>query len=151
MTTKKSKIDSSQAFKKDLLVGQEVEKKLLASIQKKYPTAVLVPGKFKPYDIYIPENDLKVEIKADFKSKETGNILIELMMFGEPSALLTTEADFWIFDTGDEIMVTTPSLIMECIMVNNVPSQDILGDGDSQKKRACLIPIDLFKKYLTNS
>ena len=28
MTTKKSKIDSSQAFKKDLLVGQEVEKKL---------------------------------------------------------------------------------------------------------------------------
>ena len=37
MTTKKSKIDSSQAFKKDLLVGQEVEKKLLASIQKKYP------------------------------------------------------------------------------------------------------------------
>ena len=75
----------------------------------------MVPGKFKPYDIYIPENDLKVEIKADFKSKETGNILIELMMFGEPSALLTTEADFWIFDTGDEIMVTTPSLIMECI------------------------------------
>ena len=30
-------------------------------------------GKFKPYDIYVPENDIKVEVKKDIGSKETPN------------------------------------------------------------------------------
>jgi hypothetical protein len=33
-------------------------------------------------------------------------------------------------------------------MLNNIQSQEILGDGDSQKKIACLIPKKIFLKYL---
>tara|TARA_B110000285_G_scaffold75087_1_gene86436 strand:- start:352 stop:783 length:432 start_codon:yes stop_codon:yes gene_type:complete len=140
-------INSSEAFKKDLLIGQETENEILLSLRKKYPTAVLVPGKFKPYDIFIPEKNLKVEVKVDYKSQDTGNILIELFMFGKPSALLTTEADFWIIKTTTKTFWITPKKIIECIMINNIRSQSILGSGDDQKKIACLIPIDIFRKY----
>ena len=141
-------ISPSDAFKKDLAVGHEIENKVLISLRKKYPTAVLVPGKFKPYDIFIPEKNLKVEVKVDYKSQETGNILVELFMFNKPSALLSTEADFWIIETGTETMWITPRKIMECIMINNIESRDIVGNGDDQKKIACLIPLQLFKKYI---
>ena len=69
-------------------------------------------------------------------------------MFNKPSALLSTEADYWVFDTGKKIMWTTPRLIMECIMINNIKSIDILGEGDKELKRACLVPTNLFKQYL---
>jgi hypothetical protein len=141
-------INPSDAFKKDLAVGHEIENKVLLSLRKKYPTAVLVPGKFKPYDIFIPEKNLKIEVKVDYKSQETGNILVELFMFNKPSALLSTEADFWIIETGTETMWITPRKIMECIMINNIESRDIVGNGDDQKKIACLIPLQLFKKYI---
>ena len=151
MTTQKSKTNSSKAFKKDLLVGQELEQKILKSIQKKYHTAVLIPGKFKPYDIFIPEKDLKIEVKVDYKSQETGNIIIELYMFGKPSALLSTEADYWIICTGKEKLWIKPKKILECILLNNIKVQDILGDGDNQTKKACLIPIEIFRKYVVDN
>lgn len=143
--------DFSTAFAKDLSVGQESEENVLKRIRDKYPTAVLVPGKFKPYDIFIPEKDLKVEVKVDLKSQETRNILIELRMFNMPSGLLTTQADFWIIYTGKEYLWSTPKMIMECIMLNNIPSQEIYGPGDDVKKHACLIPINIFKKYLLDT
>ena len=151
MTIKKSIKSSGRAFKKDLALGNKIEQRILAKIQKKYPSAVLIPGKFKKYDIFIPENDSKVEVKVDYKSQETGNILIELRMFNKPSGLLTTEADFWIIYTGTEYLWTEPRMILECIMINNIPSQKILGKGDEVTKDACLIPIDIFKKYLTTT
>lgn len=138
---------SSDAFKKDLAVGHEIENKILNSLRNKYPSAVLVPGKFKPYDIFVPEKNLKIEVKVDYKSQETGNILIELFMFNKPSALLTTEADFWIIETGKQMLWITPLKIIECIMINNIKSQSILGMGDDQEKIACLVPIDIFKRY----
>ena len=42
-------------------------------------------------------------------------------------------------------------MIMECIMLNNIPSQEIYGPGDDVKKHACLIPINIFKKYLLDT
>tara|TARA_B100001287_G_scaffold37936_1_gene27218 strand:+ start:652 stop:1101 length:450 start_codon:yes stop_codon:yes gene_type:complete len=148
MILKKSKESTDSAFRKDLALGKEVEEKILSSIRKKYPSAVLIPGKFKEYDIFIPENNSKVEVKVDYKSQETGNILVELYMFSKPSALLATEADYWVIDTGPEILWTTPKKILECILLNNINSQKIIGDGDTAEKIACLIPEKLFKKYL---
>lgn len=145
------KTSSSKAFEKDLIIGQELEQKILQTIRKKYPSAVLIPGKFKPYDIFIPEKNLKIEVKVDYKSQETGNIIIELYMFGKPSALLSTEADYWIIHTGEENLWIKPKKILECILLNNIRVQDILGAGDDQTKKACLIPIDLFKKYIVDS
>ena len=146
-----SKINTSKNFKKDLAVGHAVEKSVLSIIRRTYPSAVLIPEKFSDFDLYIPEKDVKVEIKVDYKSRETGNILVELSMFGKPSALLSTKADYWVIYDGRKLMWTTPGKIFECLLLNNIRSQEILGDGDSQKKIACLVPIDLFKKYLIKS
>jgi len=90
-------------------------------------------------------------VKVDYKSQETGNIIIELYMFGKPSALLSTEADYWIIHTGVENLWIKPKKILECILLNNIKVQDVLGDGDSQTKKACLIPINLFKKYVIDN
>ena len=136
-----------EAFKKDLARGRKIEENILSLIQNKYPCAVLIDGSFKDYDLFIPETNKTVEIKGDFKSCETGNIIIELMMFGKPSALLSTKADYWIIYTGKEFLWTTPIKIKECIMVNNINSRELLGFGDSETKIACLIPINIFKRY----
>jgi hypothetical protein len=44
-------------FQQDLQTGKAIEEKVLTIIQKKYPLAVLIDGKFKDYDIFIPENN----------------------------------------------------------------------------------------------
>jgi hypothetical protein len=142
------KTNTNKNFQKDLAVGKAIEEKVLSIVRQTYPSSVLIPEKFKDYDLYIPERDIKVEIKVDYKSRETGNILIELFMFEKPSALLATKADYWVIYDGKKLMWTTPNKIFECLLLNNIRSQEILGDGDSQKKIACLVPVDLFKKYL---
>jgi hypothetical protein len=140
-------INSTQNFKKDLQRGRKIEEKILDICKQKYPCSVLIDGKFKDYDLFIPETNKKLEIKGDYRSCETGNIIIELMMFGKPSALLTTKADYWVIYTGEELLWTTPIKIIECITVNNINSRTLTGKGDTASKVACLIPIETFKKY----
>lgn len=151
MPSRNYKKNNQEAFLDDLFIGKNIEKKVLVSIRKKYPSAVLIPRKFSKYDIYVPEVEKKIEVKFDYKSQETGNILIELFMFNKPSALLATEADYWVIDTGKEIFWTTPKKILECILINNIRSQEIIGDGDTEIKIACLIPRKIFKKYTVNT
>ncbi len=139
--------NSTENFKKDLQRGRKIEEKILYICRQKYPCSVLIDGKFKDYDLFIPETNKKLEIKGDYRSCETGNIIIELMMFGKPSALLTTKADFWVVYTGLELLWTTPIKIIECITVNNINSRTLTGQGDTASKVACLIPIETFKRY----
>ena len=140
-------INSSENFKKDLQRGRKIEEKILDICRQKYPCSVLIDGKFKDYDLFIPETNKTIEIKGDYRSCQTGNIIIELMMFNVPSALLTTKADYWIIFTGQELLWTTPIKIIECIMVNNIASRTLTGQGDTTSKVACLIPVETFKKY----
>lgn len=37
----------------------------------------------------------KVEVKRDFKARETGNVFVELLHRGKPSGLSTTESEWW--------------------------------------------------------
>ncbi len=138
---------SQDNFIKDLKRGRDIEEFLLNKIKNKYPCATLIDGKFKDYDLFIPETNKKIEIKGDYRSCETGNIIIELSMYDKPSALLTTKADYWIIFTGQELLYITPIKIIECILTNNIQSRKLTGFGDTQPKIACLIKIDLFKKY----
>jgi hypothetical protein len=140
-------IDSSDNFKKDLQRGRDIENLILNKVRQKSPCAVLIDGKFKDYDLFIPETNKTIEIKGDYRSCQTGNILIELMMFNVPSALLTTKADYWVIFTGQELLWTTPIKIVECITINNISSRSLTGQGDTASKVACLIPIETFKKY----
>jgi hypothetical protein len=140
-------INSSDNFKKDLQRGRDIENLILNKVKQKYACAVLIDGKFKDYDLFIPETNKTIEIKGDYRSCQTGNILIELMMFNVPSALLTTKADYWVIFTGQELLWTTPIKIVECITINNISSRSLTGQGDTASKVACLIPIETFKKY----
>jgi len=135
-------------FQQDLKTGKAIEEKVLTIIKKKYPLAVLIDGKFKDYDIFIPENNKTVEVKVDLLTGKTGNMRIELYMDGKPSALLATKADYWVFYTGNGFAWTTPKKLIECIMLNNIPSQKITGRGDTTAKVACLVPNHIFKKYV---
>ena len=71
-------------FHRDLDQGKKVEDIVLAKIHEKYPLATKLEGKVKPYDIYIPELNIYVEVKSDKKSQETGNIVIEVEMYDKP-------------------------------------------------------------------
>ena len=148
MTTKKSKQNTDKAFQKDLALGQKIEQRILSVIQKKYPCSVLIPGKFKEYDIFIPENNLKVEVKVDYKSQETGNILIELFMFGKPSALLSTKADYWVYvlATGKQDYCKLVFDVSKLKQIVERFKDNYRMIGDYNKSKCILIPLaELFK------
>ena len=130
------------SFSADLAIGESVEEKFLNVIRNKYPSAVKIPNKFSDYDIFIPEKDLKIEVKYDKKSNETGNIVIEIEMFGKPSGLMATKADLWVFYDDKDFMVISPKDITYFLFVNQHIHKEILGLGDTQKKKAFLVPKD---------
>jgi hypothetical protein len=134
-------------FEESLLVGREVEHLVLEQIQTKYPSAVLIKNKFSEYDIFIPENDKKIEVKLDKKSQFTGNLVVELYMYGKPSGLLRTQADYWYWETGNNLLCIRPIKIIECLLMNSVPSRTFIGNGDTVEKTACLVKIETIKPY----
>ena len=65
-------------FNEALLYGKKVEKLVLERVRESDPYALLIPGKFKQFDLYSPSSNTRVEIKSDIKSQETNNFLIEV-------------------------------------------------------------------------
>jgi len=128
-------------FEESLLSGQESENIVLDMIKKKYPKAYIVEGYHKEYDIMIPELNETVEVKKDFKSKYTGNIVVEIEMNNRPSGLATTTADWWVFHVNEgELIWITPSIIKEMIEEESFNPVEFTGEGDKISKLAYLIP-----------
>ena len=92
----------SDTFKQDLPIGEEAEYKVLAMVRKKYPNAYKMKGKFKPYDIYVPDNDMKIEVKWDIKSNRYDNYFIEYECNGESSGIFTSDADYWVIHDNNK-------------------------------------------------
>jgi hypothetical protein len=134
-------------FKEALKAGEEIEYKLLERIKRKYPKAKKVAGKQSKYDIFIPELGGGIEVKADFMSKKTGNIVVEIEFNGKPSALSVTEAFMWVFFTGDKYLFIYPNMIKSCITENNLKIREFIGDGDTVSKKAYLVKQDLLSNY----
>ena len=67
----------ADTFKKDLPIGEEAEKMVLKMVQKKYSQAFKKEGNFKPYDIFVPEKNIAIEVKRDIKSNKHENYFIE--------------------------------------------------------------------------
>jgi hypothetical protein len=132
-------------FKEALIDGVEYEMIVLNFIKEKYPSAYKIEGYFKEYDIYVPENDIKIEVKLDKKSTITGNLVVEIEMFNKPSALFTTKSDYWVFCDGIELMWISPNKIKDIIIWNGLKAVTFIGNGDTQKKRAVLVPKDLIR------
>lgn len=137
----------SEAFVRDLQRGKAIEVNMVKALKSIFPATTLIDGKFKDYDIFIPELSKKLEIKMDEVSLRTGRVVIELEMFGKPSGLLSTKADDWVIYTGKQYLWIKPLKIIECILLNNLNTSTIVGNGDSKPKTVCFIQNDLFKKY----
>ena len=138
-------MEKNNSFVEDLGRGKQVEQMLLDKLKAKYPSAAII-DKFKGYDIWIPEIHKSIEVKADEKSNYTGNIVVEIEMYGKPSALLTTTADYWVFYDG-KFWCITPKEIIQCIFLNKLQHTEFVGNGDTQSKKAFLIKKDLLAKY----
>ena len=131
-------------FQDDLIIGEELEFRILKKIQKRYPQARKIEGYFKGYDLFIPELQVRIEVKQDKKSQHTGNYLIEIEFDGKPSALSTTEADYWVIFDGECEIWTTPWRIREAI--EGLPVREFIGKGDTKAKKAYLCPKERIKK-----
>lgn len=124
-----------------------VEEIVLANINKTFPQAHRMVGYCKEFDIWIPEINKSVEVKYDPMSNETGNIVIEVEMFGKPSALETTKADWWIFYDDKQFVCLDPEKIRNCIKENKLTCREFIGNGDTVKKKAYLVKKELLFKY----
>lgn len=136
-----------ETFKRDLERGKFHEIYILNEIQKKYNTAYIIDGYCKDYDIYIPELQFGVEVKADEKSKYTGNIVIEIESNNKLSALTTTKAKYWVIYDGYKYNWFTTENIRKCISENNLRYSEFVAKGDTKSKKAYLIKKTLLYKY----
>ena len=129
-----------ETFKRDLERGRIHEIYVLEQIQKKYNQEYIVDGYFKEYDIFIPEIDTSVEVKKDFKSQHTGNVVVEIQMNGKLSALSTTKADWWVFHLDDEEFIfIKPDQIRDMIHRERLTPVEFVGKGDYASKIAYLV------------
>ena len=133
-------------FKEDLSVGLMVENKVLEILRRKHPSASHIHA-YKGYDLWIPEISKGVEVKFDAKSNYTGNMVVEIEMFGKPSGLLSTQADYWVFYDKKVFCFITPIKIIECIFMNKLKHTEFVGKGDTASKKAFLIPKDMLFSY----
>lgn len=127
-------------FKESLQEGKITENYVLNSIKKKYPKAYIVDGYCKEHDIVIPELDQTIEVKQDQKSNYTGNYVVEVFMFGKPSGLLTSTANYWVFSDGEKLTWTTREIIKDKILLENYKLITFTGKGDTEPKKAYLVP-----------
>ena len=142
-------MNPSEVFHEDLKFGDKLEHYVLATIQEQYPDAFKIQGYFKPYDILVPHINTSIEVKGDYESNRTNNYLIEVSFAGKPSALSTTEADFWVIIDGHHMIWITPQQIKQCIQAFNVPSRTLTGRGDDKSKEAHLVRRDYIKAHAT--
>ena len=87
----------SNNLSRDLSLGQNGEDIVLEFLREKYPDAKRIFGNHKEYDILIPSQDLRIEVKTDLLSQDTGNLAIEYESYGKPSGINVTTAEFWAF------------------------------------------------------
>lgn len=133
------------SFLEDLEVGLSIEEKLIRHIRNKYPSASPVHA-YKGYDIWIPEISKSIEVKYDPMSNETGNFVVEIEMFGKRSGLMSTKADYWAFYDEHKCYLLTPMDIVFCIFNNRLQYREFVGKGDTESKKAFLVPKDSLEK-----
>tara|TARA_R100000458_G_C8261493_1_gene236960 strand:- start:1005 stop:1583 length:579 start_codon:yes stop_codon:yes gene_type:complete len=124
-------------FEKSLNIGKGVEQRVCDKINIKYPKAHVIQGYCKGYDIYVPEIDMKIEVKQDKKSNYTGNFVIETEFNGKLSGLSTTEADYWVLYDGGCFIWIKPIKLRELIL--DLRQVTFVGKGDDKPKKAYLV------------
>ena len=140
-----------QAFDTSLSVGKLREAELIEFFQSKGHKPIPIPGKFSGFDFYLANTKQGYEVKQDWKAHYSGNLVVEVEMYGKRSGLMATTADWWIFDTKSEFIFITPEALKDLIIETNPPLRQFVGKGDIHPKKAYLIKIETIKKYAKTS
>jgi len=140
-------------FKDSKKVGDIIEEEILKIIKRKYPEAYIDDRgkKFSDWDIFIPELNEGIEIKGDYMSQRTGNLVVEVEMYGRPSALSVTKAKYWIFVEGNRLIWIKPIEIYRFIEQRGYSRAVFTGDGDTKMKKAYLISHKDFVLHIHNN
>ena len=136
-----------QPFDTSLSIGKIREAELIDFFKSKGHKPIPIPGKFSGFDFFLANTKQGYEVKQDWKAYYSGNLVVEVEMYGKRSGLMATTADWWIFDTKTEFIFITPETIKDLIIEKNPPLRQFTGKGDTQPKKAYLIPVDTIKKY----
>lgn len=140
-------------YKESKKAGDIGEYEILKRVKKNHPEAYIDnTGKANSdWDIFIPDSNYGIEVKCDYKSNYTGNLLIEVEMNGKLSALSVTKSKYWVFITGYRYIWIKPLEIYRFLeqhpYYGRIP---ITGNGDEKEKIAYLINHDKFIKYIYN-
>ena len=133
-------------FHESLSVGKIIENNVLGFVREKYTKSYIKEGYFKGYDIYVPEKEMGIEVKADEMSQRTGNLVVEIEFDGEPSALSTTLAEWYVFYDGECYIWIKPQELKR-ISEKYGKLREFVGNGDTKSKKAYLIKKDVVKEY----
>ena len=132
-------------FQTDLQYGKDAEQKVLKKIQSKYPLAFMIEGKFKAFDIFVPETGEGIEVKADRKAEDTGNVFIEIECNHEYSGIQTTTASWYVYQTVSRMFwVKTDAIRRYLIASDSINHHCYTPKGEHSSVRGYLIPIDEF-------
>ena len=105
----------------------------VVALLRRYGFAVMrnCDGLEKRQDIIVTA---AIEIKADCKAAETGNLYVEISSRGTPSGLCTTTAHIWVFDIAEELMLVPTDKLRE--LARQAPRKNSV-DGNV----GCLVPL----------
>ena len=130
----------------DLAVGKGIERDFLERAMVAFKNAYQTFGEDTRFDIKIPELEVRIEVKFDPRSLDTGNVVIEYY-HNKPSGLSVCEATHWLFVTGEEEIWISQRELLKCILVNRVEPRQIHGPGDRHPKYVFLLPTDLLREF----
>ena len=93
-------VTQKKYFDRQLKDGKIYERRAAKRISELRGVAVLYSCDDYRYD-FITSDNIKYEVKHDKASALTGNIFIECLSNGQPSGILTTEAQYYIIVSDD--------------------------------------------------
>ena len=133
-------------FDNDIIKGEEIEYRLLSYLKKKYPKSYKMEGKFKDFDIEVPEKEIKIEVKRDIGSQKTDNFFIEYECNYNPSGIASSRANYWvIYDECRYIWIKISVLKTLAFMYGEKWEGTPVGGTTNVK--AYLIPKKIIKEY----
>lgn len=150
-------------FNRDLKEGEYLEKYLLEYFKEKYPDIRKMQGYFKEFDLISDDAQVKIEVKTDTMSKQTGNVAIEVWLGRKPSGILTSEATHWAFGYYNgkwKILVCKTEALKRQVLLfgkkrviggdNNASTMRLLSVNDLERTFGKVIemPEDLIKDIL---
>lgn len=103
------------------------------------------------YDFILHKDDklVHLELKEDFKCKETGNVAVEYYSRGKPSGLRTTQADFYLYKVHNpwakEYIVVNVDKLKRFIK-ESFDYRTVTGGDKGSNTKMYLLTYEVFRK-----